>query len=315
MIINKAILYVLSVICHLFFVLFLIFYLLGFSLSFFSDNGEIEYAGGNILFYNFIKGPYDVPVTFELNFQDSLSADIIANRMYKDESYSYMDNDTKENYRISKLNQFRKKQYFLLNDTIVNQKIVKQPFPFQSMKKMDAISEQVKDGRLFFGDKSIPAHYIEEDFLSVKENDIKGEAFVSMKSNRLWYNFLLSLRSHIFFIVGIYMLWQIMTITKMLNDQMNFSADLFKRIRNLGWAFAIYQLLIFILSWIYSTWYSSVGIETKSTIVGFEPYMNISLQPMLEYHLSYIVIGGLVILFSYLSRVGSDLKEEVDLTV
>lgn len=279
-----------------FFIVLIGFFL---SLEVFAKEGKIELPStGTLMSQNHHALGYDIPVKFHFYIQkpaikrsvskavkDSLGN--IISRQFM--SYS----NTSDTINGGKFQGLMKEDAFLnkeTKDSVVN------------------ISEEIikKGGVLQIDHTSFNDHV-----LKVNSNSLLGDSSISIKSSNIFFTICQIIRFYIGNIILLLLFYQLRKIFKRLKKGVSFSAELFKRIKNVGLLLMFLEIINLLISFVFGRYYMHIGLD----VLKYQGEVQLNIAPKLDFDIVFFTIGLSLVILSVLLKEGNTIKQENDLTI
>ena len=161
---------------------------------------------------------------------------------------------------------------------------------------------------------SIETHFEKENF-RLTSSSIKTDMAIQVKSSKTWLNVLLFLYAYSSVIFGVLIIYFLKQIFSILNISVEFSLELFKKVKYLGLLMAVATLFMLFVSFIFSLYYETMTIASSINSALILNPTNVLIKPRLSFNVWMFIIGLVLIILSELLKRGDKLQQENDLTI
>lgn len=151
-----------------------------------------------------------------------------------------------------------------------------------------------------------------EDSYELTTRVFRGDGYVNVKPKKFLQKIIILFRVHINFILLIVVFYFLKIIFKTLAINFKFTKKLYKSIKILGLVLILKVLLMISSNFVLGMDLSYINIEPLDYNLQ---YVNISMNPRLDFDFTTLLIGFSLIVFSFLLKTGKELQQENDLTI
>lgn len=178
-------------------------------------------------------------------------------------------------------------------------------------KKLDSFFKNSSGIKITGNKLQIGFSFEKNQFLKTSTSSFTTEGYLNIKSSNWFFTLCQLIRSYIPFIITLLILYQLKSIFKLLKKEFNFSLELSKKIKFIGFLLVIGQLLTLTLSVIFSFYFKYAGFENTSQNNG----IRLNINPSIEFDITLILVGLSLLLLSILLNKGHHIQQENDLTI
>lgn len=141
------------------------------------------------------------------------------------------------------------------------------------------------------------------------------KSWASIKPKTAGQYYLLLCRDNLPIFYYLFIFYHLLRSVLILNSNFSFSENLYRRIRVIGWAIMIFEVLQFLLDYSLKYVYDFIVIQSSSTAVNYIEGLKLFMYA--EYHLNFeaLITGLLLILLSILMKRSSEIEEAWSLTI
>lgn len=151
-----------------------------------------------------------------------------------------------------------------------------------------------------------------KDIYDISNSRFSGDGYVTIKPSLLTHKFLLIFRTYADFILLILVFFFLKSIFASLRRNFGFSSRLYRYILFIGIALIAQVFLVTVSDFILAQSLSLIWIKPLFNHPGF---VNLTINPRIDFNFTILFIGIALMVLGKLFKVGTELKEENELTI
>ncbi len=155
------------------------------------------------------------------------------------------------------------------------------------------------------------AHNIFDNAFSINGGSIQ-KGIINIQTQDVWFRLRLLFPLFITVLVSAYCMWQIAFLLQSITKEAAFESINFKRLRSVGWAIIVYQLVLFFVT---SYHYMSFQISFASSIPHYRSPITLSADTDSDFSVSWLLMGTAILILALAFKRGAELQQEQALTI